>query len=87
MSPERFDHLLRLVRDRIKRKFHIREPISAEERLAITLRYLATGDSQTSIGFLFKAGRSTVNGIIDEVCDVLWEELESYVPSPSKTGD
>ena len=87
MSPERFDHLLTLVRGRIERKFHIREPISAEERLAITLRYLATGDSQTSIGILFKVGRSTVNGIIDEVCDVLWEELRGYVPAPSSSDD
>ena len=87
MSPDRFDHLSSLIRARIEREFHIREPISAEERLAITLRYLATGDSQTSIGFLFKVGRSTVNEIVDEVCEVLWEKLSCYVPSPKTEGD
>ena len=72
MSPERFDHLLSLVHDRLIRKFHVREPFSPAERLAVTLRYLASGDSQTSIGFLFKMGRSTVNRIIEEVCTELW---------------
>ena len=50
----------------------MQEPFSPAERLAVTLRYLASGDSQTSIGFLFKMGRSTVNGIIEEVCTELW---------------
>ena len=49
----------------------IRQPISAEKRLAIILRYFASGDNQQSIAFLFKVGHSTVNGIINEVCDVL----------------
>ena len=62
MSPERFDHLDRLIQDKITRKHDVREPISPEERLAMTLRYLATGDSQHSLGFMFKLGRSTVNG-------------------------
>ena len=75
MSPDRFDHLLSLVHDGLVKRFHIDKPISPEERLAVTLRYLATGDSQTSIGFLFKLGRSSVSGIIEEVCDELWRAL------------
>ena len=83
-SPERFDHLLSLVHDRLVRKFHVREPISPAERLADTLRYLASGDSQTLIGFLFKMGRSTVNGIIEEVCTELWRVLSpDYVRRPT----
>ena len=56
MSPERFDHLLSLMREKLARKYHIRAPISPEERLAVTLRYLATGDSQISLAFAFKLG-------------------------------
>ena len=83
-SPERFDHLLSLVHDRLVRKFHVREPISPAERLAVTPRYLASGDSQTSIGFLFKMGRSTVNGIIEKVCTELWRVLSpDYVRRPT----
>ena len=64
--------------------FHVREPFSPAERLAVTLRYLASGDSQTSIGFLFKMGRSTVNGIIEKVCTELWRVLSpDYVRRPT----
>ena len=41
----------------------------------MTLRYLATGDSQHSLRFMFKLGRSTVTGIINEVCEELWNAL------------
>ena len=44
MSPEQFDHLLSLIRPKIEKEYKVRPPISAEERLAATLRYLASGD-------------------------------------------
>ena len=67
MSPERFDHLLSLIRPKIEKEYKVRPPISAEERLAATLRYLASGDSKQSISYQYKMGKSTINGIIDEV--------------------
>lgn len=86
MSPERFDHLVSLLRPKISKKHCVREPISPEERLAVTLRFLATGDSQHSLGFLFKMGRSTINGIINEVCYELWNVLSEYVKPPTMTA-
>ena len=56
MSPERFEHLSSLLRDQITRKHHIRQPTHPEERLAVTLRYLATGNTKRSIVFEFKMG-------------------------------
>ena len=85
MSPEWFDHQLGLIEE--KRKHHIRQSISAEERLAITLRYSASGDSQQLIAFLFKVGHSTVNGIINEICDKLRNALFGYVSPPSNGSD
>jgi len=87
MTPDRFDHLLSLVQDKISKKTHIRQPISAAERLAITLRYLATGDSQQSIAFLFKVGHSTVNSIINEVCTVIKDSLHEYITPPYSHND
>ena len=87
MSPERFDHLAGLIRDKITRKHHVREPISPDVRLAMALHYLATGDSQHSLGFMFKLGRSTVNGIINEVCEELWNALSDYVKPPTSVDD
>ena len=70
MSSERFDHLLSLVGPLIsKLATRFRNPISPSERLAVTLRYPATGDSQQSQSFDFRIGKSTVSNIIPETCD------------------
>ena len=61
MSSERFEDLLSRVGPLIKKKkCRSREPISPAERLMVTLRYLASGDSQQTQSFYFRMGRSTV---------------------------
>ncbi|XP_067949581.1 putative nuclease HARBI1 [Watersipora subatra] len=84
MSPERFEHLLSLVSPHMKeRRCRSREVISHKERLALTIRYLATGDSQQSQSFNFRIGRSTVCKIIKEVCQAIWDGLYSkYLCTP-----
>eukprot|EP00795_Rhopilema_esculentum_P015921 gene15921-7255_t len=55
MSPERLEHLIQLVGPLIaKKKCNSRVPIPVAERIVITLRYLATGDSQQSQAFNFR---------------------------------
>ena len=76
-----------LIRDKITRKHHVREPISPKECLAVKLSYLARGGSQHSLGFMFKLGRPTVNGIINEVCEELWNALSDYVKPPTSVDD
>ena len=50
MSPERFEHLLSLVGPIIQKKdTQLRESISAEQRLVITIRFLSSGDAQQSL--------------------------------------
>jgi len=50
MSHETFEELLRLVGSHIeKQDTTFRTPIPSRTRLEITLRYLASGDSMTSI--------------------------------------
>ena len=71
MLPEQFDHLLSLVEEKTKKPTNIREPMSPVERLAITLRYLASGVSQQFIVFLFKVRHSPINKIVNEVCGAL----------------
>ena len=89
MSPERFDHLLSLVGQLIsKLATRFRNPISRIECFAVTLRYLATGDSQKSQSFDFRIGKSTVSNIIREtyygICQAL---LEKYLTAPESTED
>ena len=68
MVPSMFDELLRLVGPSlVKKTTNLREPISAEIRLAITLRYLAAGESKASLSFNYRVARSTVCEILDEV--------------------
>ena len=89
MFPERLEHLLSIVGPYItKRECRSRKPISPEERLVITLRYLATGDSQQSQSFNFRVGRSTVCGIIKETCAAIWLALkDTYLKFPEKEED
>ena len=55
MSPERFSHLLSLVKAKIaKQNSRFRKSITAEELLAVTLRFLASGDSQVSLCYSFR---------------------------------
>ena len=49
MSKQRFNDLLRRVGPAIQRKSTHRLPICAEERLSLTVRILASGDSQVSL--------------------------------------
>ena len=87
MSPETFNHLADLLRPLIAKEVRCRIPISVEERLAVTLRYLATGNNQRDLAFSFKLGRSTINQIITEVCTSLWDGLSEYVSPPYSPED
>ena len=89
MSPERFENLLSLVGPLIaKKKCRSREPLSPAERLVITLRYLASGDSQQSQSFNFRAGRSTICHIIRDTCDGIWNALNGkYLCAPETSSD
>ena len=89
MSPERFEHLLSLVGPFItKSQCRSREPIPPNERLMLTLRYLASGDSQQSLSFAFRVGRSTASQIIRGTCEGIWQALHSnYLKAPVTSED
>ena len=84
MTPERFDRLVSLVRELLSKKSLYREPIGADEHLAVTLHFFATGDSLQTISFSYRLGGSTVSRIVAETCEVLWVALQDYIKQPSK---
>ena len=86
MSPERFKNLLQLVAPLITKCGRGREPITPSERLTITLRYLASGESQQSLAFSFRVGRTTVCNIIKETCHAIWCALSETYLKPPKTN-
>lgn len=61
VSTTEFELIKSLIEPSVmKMNTQFREAISVTERLAITLRFLATGDSYTSLQYLFRVSK-TVN--------------------------
>ena len=89
MSPERYEDLVQRVAPLLKaRKCRTREAISLAERITLTLCYLASGDSQQSMAFNFRMGRTTVCKIIQETCEVMWFALkEDFITAPQSEQD
>lgn len=83
MSPVAFDHLLSLLKGRLT-KTSRREPIGPTERLAMTLRFLATGDAMRSIAWSYRLGKCTAHKILLDTCQVIWDILQPiYLPPPT----
>ena len=71
---------LHLVKDKIaKENTRFRKSISVEERLVLTLRYLATGMSQQSLSFAFRIGKSTVGKILAETYQELYTHWKIHI--------
>ena len=89
MSPERYEDLVQRVAPILKaRKCRTREAISPAERITLTLCYLACGDSQQSMAFNFRMGRTTVCKIIQETCEVMWFALQQdFIIAPQSEQD
>ena len=88
MSPEKFQHLLALVKPHIEKKdTNFRKSIPPAERLALTLRYLATGDSQQSLSFSFRIGKATVSKILAETCQAIYDVLKETYLSPPQSKE
>ena len=89
MSPESFDYILSPVSSLIsKQTTKPREPISPAERLALTLRFLASGNSQQSMPFCYRVGRQTVSSMIKKTCRAIWQVLnEKLLSAPQLPED
>ncbi|KAK5645349.1 hypothetical protein RI129_006649 [Pyrocoelia pectoralis] len=87
MNEHTFQLLLSLVKNDIEKEdTKFRSAISARDRLIITLRFLATGESYKSLSFSFRVGHSTISEIIPEVCSVIYKNLrQNYLKVPRTT--
>ncbi|KAF0713547.1 putative nuclease HARBI1, partial [Aphis craccivora] len=83
MNNSDFEMLLKLIGPKIaKSDSHFRKAIPANERLLVTLRYLASGDSFHSLAYLFKFSKQVISNIIPQVCEALIEVLSEYIQMP-----
>lgn len=79
MSMSAFEKLATILGLQItKRDTYLRETIPINERLAVTLRFLATGDSYASLMYLFKISKQLISVIVPEVCEALIKGLKEY---------
>ncbi|XP_073421968.1 uncharacterized protein [Dendrobates tinctorius] len=85
MSQESFLDLLGMVEGIIRRRdTQLRRAIPPEERLLVTLRFLATGESLSSLHFQYRLGISTLSGIVADTCRALWDVLcPEFLPLPT----
>lgn len=89
MDTGSFEELLAKVRPMIEKKdTNFRLCVPAGERLAITLRYLATGDSQSSLQFNFRRAHNTISTIVADVCPAIYSALkDDFLKVPSQPAD
>lgn len=69
MDKQKFDYLLSRIENKIaKENTVMRSAINPRERLCITLPYLATGETFSSLETQFRVSRTAISYIIIEVC-------------------
>ncbi len=89
IEPDMFQEILEKVGHRLHHVgTNYRPSLTAGHRLAIGLRFLATGDSFRSLSFLFQVAHNTISTIVDEVCNAIIEEYQDEVmPSDLSVDD
>ena len=86
MSSDQFKEILNAIeQDICKQSTKMGgEPIVPAERLALTLRFLAAGESFRSRHFQFRISRPAISYIVTEVCEAITKKLgPSYLKVPS----
>nr|CAH7718753.1 unnamed protein product [Callosobruchus chinensis] len=79
MTAEDFERLIILVGPKIsKMDTKFRKAIPVQDRLAITLRFLATGDSFTSLQYLFKVSKQRISTLIQALKEQIKATLSYY---------
>lgn len=86
MTSTDFEVLLEMVGPAIaKQDTILRNAVGPDIRLAITLRYLSTGDSYASLSYTFRVSKQLISNIVPEVCKELIKALKIYVKMSKKT--
>ncbi|KAJ8967678.1 hypothetical protein NQ317_009226 [Molorchus minor] len=77
MNAVQVQHIIELVGPKIvKKNTKMREAISVYERVMVTLRFLATGDSYSSLQYLFRIPVCTIGRIVKEVAPAIYDALK-----------
>ncbi|XP_039962355.1 putative nuclease HARBI1 [Bactrocera tryoni] len=78
-----YNDLLALITPLIEKQDTImRDAISPNERLSVTLRFLATGESYESLKFPSRIATPTLSKIIIETCESIVKVLKDFISMP-----
>ena len=86
MDVSDFEYILKHISDLISPKERLGGtiPIESDERLALTLRYLATGESFQSLSFQYRISLNTVSYIVKGCCKAIVDHLTpDFIKVPS----
>lgn len=79
MSKKDFKLLLSLVEPKIRKQdTTFRKAILPADKLILTLRFLATGDSYASLQYLFKISKQSISALIPDVCKAIIDSLKKH---------
>ena len=89
MTPEFFEMIKAIVRPHVaKQTTNYIAPLSVWIKLAITLRYMVTGESYTSSCYQFMVGRSSISKFLPKFCRAIQEEfIMDYLRCPTSPDD
>jgi hypothetical protein len=80
MEPRMFHELLLRVTPRLtKQDTNYRRALEPGLKLAITLRYMASGNDYHSLSFSFRVPHNTISGMVKEVSAAIVAEYEGEV--------
>lgn len=80
MDDATFQDLLEKIKPIIiKKDTFMRDAISPETRLSITLRYLANGNSFEDLKFFYAVSPQSIGIIVIETCDAIVKVLKDYI--------
>ena len=80
ISWDDFHLLVKLISPYIQKiDTKYRPAITVEEQLAVTLRFLATGDSYKSLMYSVKISNTTIGRFVPRVCKALIEVLKDEI--------
>jgi len=85
MTASNFELLLQLIGPSIKKQdIKMRGAIPISTHLAVTLRFLAPGDSYLILMYIFHISVTAISTIIPEVCQAVIKSLKGYVKVSKK---
>ena len=80
LDPQLFQEIVDRVGPRIqKTDTFFRKALDPGLKIAVTLRYMATGESYRSLSFAFRVGHNTISLFVPQVCKAITEEYMGEV--------